>query len=565
MTSSILADVSFGFYFSIWKLALYIALFFLWIPLINWVHRDAQAVRTDVTMWSGVMTATGVAALVLWLIIPIYLIGLLVYIIALGTSGMVYVIHRNARVAEFEKVLTPSHIRSLFVNEGKKIQQSSRGMQFITANNNTVPYPEPKTREAFGFQVACEIFEDAIWKRAGEILFQPAQQEYSVTFIIDGVPQKQEERSREDVDFLMFYIKQLADLDVNERRKPQTGPFKVERNDKRINFEATTAGSTAGEQLVIRRQEEYTVMKIDDLGMSPDQAEAFKGLRDGKQGLFIVSGPPKSGVTSTMYALLRNHDPFMNNINTLEKKPAAEMHNITQHSFNPGDTSTPTDASGQPLTYSRKLQTILRMGPDILGIADCEDKDSAFLACKGAADNKMIYITLESNGVMQALQKWISLVGKQDLVAETLVGISNQRLVRILCDQCKQAYQPNPDLLRKFNLPADKIKVLYRPDGYLYDKKGRPSVCDKCQGTGYYGRTGIFETIILKDELREAIKTAKSLQDIANTFRRAGMLYMQEQSLKKVVGGQTAINEVIREFTPQSPKKAQTRPQSEQE
>jgi type II secretory ATPase GspE/PulE/Tfp pilus assembly ATPase PilB-like protein len=130
------------------------------------------------------------------------------------------------------------------------------------------------------------------------------------------------------------------------------------------------------------------------------------------------------------------------------------------------------------------------------------------------------------------------------------LGVSNQRLLRKLCDKCKQAYAPNQELVRKFNLPADKAKVLYRPGKEVYDKRGKPSMCGNCQGTGFVGRTGIFELIIINDELRNAITQAKSLSDIGMRFRRAKMLYLQEQALRKVVSGTTAINEMVRVLAP---------------
>jgi type II secretory ATPase GspE/PulE/Tfp pilus assembly ATPase PilB-like protein len=150
---------------------------------------------------------------------------------------------------------------------------------------------------------------------------------------------------------------------------------------------------------------------------------------------------------------------------------------------------------------------------------------------------------------MQALGKWIKLVSDKDLISGTLVGLVNQRLVRKLCAECKQAYQPNQELFKKFNIPAGKIKVLYRPGEIEYDKRGKPIVCDKCQGTGFLGRTAIYETIILDDNLKEAVRQAKSLQEISSHFRRAGMRYLQEQAIKKVAAGVTSINEVIRLFS----------------
>lgn len=239
--------------------------------------------------------------------------------------------------------------------------------------------------------------------------------------------------------------------------------------------------------------------------------------------------------------MLRNHDPFMNHINTLEKQPSAELPNITQHTFTLSDTGS--------TTYPQKLQAVLRMGPDIIGIADCNEAQSASLACQAAKDGKIAYATIDATSVIQALGKWLKLVADKDLVADTLAAIINQRLVRKLCTECRQAYQPNQGLFRKFNIPSDKIKVLYRPGEIEYDKRGKPIVCDNCQGTGFADRTGIFETIVVTDELRQVIKNAKSLQEVAAHFRRAGMLYLQEQSIKKVSEGITSINEVIRKFS----------------
>ena len=150
------------------------------------------------------------------------------------------------------------------------------------------------------------------------------------------------------------------------------------------------------------------------------------------------------------------------------------------------------------------------------------------------------------------MEKWLKLVGDKTLVADTLTAVINQRLVRTLCLDCRQPYQPNQALFKKFNIPANEVGMFYRPGEIEYDKHGKPIVCQKCQGTGFYGRTGMFETIRITDELREVIKNAKSPQEIATAFRKAGMLYMQEQSIKKVTMGITSINEVIRNFSTKS-------------
>ena len=140
--------------------------------------------------------------------------------------------------------------------------------------------------------------------------------------------------------------------------------------------------------------------------------------------------------------------------------------------------------------------------------------------------------------------------------AETLLGISNQRLIRILCEECKQAYAPDKELFRKFNIAAEKTKVLYRAGKVQYDKHGKPLTCEHCQGTGYFGRTGVFELITINDELRKVLMKSKSLPEIGTQFRRAKMLYLQEQALRKVIAGKMAINEMIRVLSASKTKQA---------
>ena len=333
--------------------------------------------------------------------------------------------------------------------------------------------------------------------------------------------------------------------DVEEKRKPQIGRFKATLpEDERTEWEVKTSGSTAGEQIRIARISAMTTRKIEDLGLNENQIESIRALRDIKGGLVLLSGIKKSGLTTSFYTLLGNHDPFLNNINTLERQVSAELHNITQFTYTLSDTGT--------TTFARRLQTIFRRGPDIVGVADCEDAQTAQLASAAANDGKVVYVVMAAASVNEAVEKWLKLVGDKVLVADTLAAVINQRLVRRLCQECRQSYKPNPALFKKFNIPPEEAGVFYRPGEIEYDKHGKATVCENCQGTGFFGRIGLFETVCLDDKLKEAIKQAKSKQDIASAFRRSGMLYMQEQAIKKVSSGDTSINEVIQSFSKKS-------------
>ena len=549
MSDLLLVSVDYGGYISVVKLVIFLVLFFSWLPLLGWVYTDARAVETKEDKWTGIVLAAGAVGAIIWLLVPVFIVGMLLYIIAVGAAFISYITHRNARVMDFDRVLTAEHIKGLLLRSEAKKLDALKSFLFISSNNNEIPVPQPRTPDFYGYKTAYDIFTDAIWRRASAIVLSPMPQNYSVTYQIDGTALKQPSIAKDEVQYFIRFVKNLADLDIKEKRKPQRGKFKIRQEKNNIEWEVTSAGSTVGEQIQIKRINQKDVMKLADTGLMPEQLEQLSKIRQLKQGLFIISGPKKSGVTTTFYALIRSHDAFLNSINTLEKQPSVELPNITQNTFTLSDTGT--------TTYAKKLLSIIRMGPDVVGVADCENSETAQVACMAAKDGKIVYVTLEADSVIQALGKWIKLVGDRELAAETLLGISNQRLLRKLCEECKQGYNPNRELLKKFNIPAEKAKVLYRPGKVQYDKHGKPATCEHCQGTGFVGRMGVFEVIMLNDDLRKFVKESKSLSEIGTKFRRAKMLYLQEQALRKVIAGKTAVNEMVRVFSTSKKKKPQ--------
>jgi len=541
------ASIEYGGYVSIIKLFGYLILFFAWLPLVGWVHNDAKTVETNAASWTGIILGAGAAGAIIWLLVPIFIVGMLFYIIAVGSISLAYVKHRNARVLDFDKVLTIDHIKNLLVSKEKKLE-ALKSFTFITANKNEIPVPEPRTPDFFGYKTTYEILKDAMWRRASSIVFSPTAQDYQVAYNVDGTSLKQPSITRDQMRYFIHFVKELAGLDTKEKRKPQKGNFKVRRKKDDIPWEVMTAGSTAGEQIRLRPITQEGMARLSEIGLMPEQEGLLKQFCDIKQGVFIISGPRKNGITTSLYALLRNHDAFINSINTLERQPSAQMPNITQSIFNLTDTGT--------TTFAKKLQAVVRTGPDIIAVSDCEDAETAQVACTAARDGKLIYITIKADSVIQALGKWLKYVGNRNVAADTLLGISNQRLVRKLCDECKQAYAPDKELFKKFNITAEKTKVLYRAGKVQYDKHGKASTCEHCQGTGFYGRTAVFEIITLNDDLRTVIKQSKSLPEISSHFRRAKMLYLQEQILRKVIAGNVAINEMIRVLSTSKPKQA---------
>ena len=547
MSDLLLTAIEYSNYISIVKVIIFMALFFLWLPVFSWVFEDAKAIGTNEVLWTGIVLGTWAAAAVIWLVVPLFVMGILFYLIAAGASSLGYVMHRNARVAAFDRVLTVDHIKGLLVAKEKELD-TLKGFVFITANNNEVPMPQPKTPDFFGYKSAYNLFTDAMWRRAQRVMFSPATDNYSVTYYIDGAALKQPTIGKDQMEYLIHFLKDLADLNVEEKRKPQKGKFTISQQGKKlIDWEVATAGSTAGEQIRLKQLTQKNITSLSDIGLTQEQYEQLNKISELKQGLFIIAGPKKSGATNTFYSLLRNHDAFINGICTLEKRPSADLLNITQNVYSLSDTGT--------TTYAKKLQHVVRMGPDIVGVANCEDSETAQVTAKAALDGKIVYVELKADNVVKTLGKWMKLVGDRNLALDGLIGISCQRLLRKLCEKCKEAYEPKKEVLRKFNLPAEKAKVLYRAGTVQYSKHGKPRTCENCQGTGFVGRTGVFEIIIIDDELRRSIKESKSLSEIDAQFKRAKMAYLQERALKNVIDGKTAMNEVVQIFSKSKKKK----------
>ncbi len=536
MLDSLLSIADIGNYVSAVKLVVFLALYFPALALVGWVYQDGKALGIGEAMWTGILAGIVFVCALLFFVIPVFWGGLALFVVCVGTAGLIYVKQRNSKVLDFDKVLTVDHIKGVL--SGKANEAGIDEYSFISTHNNEVPKPEPKTPDFFGYRTAYDVLTKAIVQRVESLRMVPDGEVYKVTAEIDGAPIPQPDIEKEQADYLVRYMKLLADLEIKERRKPQKGTFRVRKVKDTFEWEIKTAGSTVGEQILLTSKGAAQAMRVGDVGMAPDQVEGMAALRQAKEGIFIISGPKRSGLTTSFYAILREHDAYINSINTLEKEVVGYLPSVTQEVYGLSDTAT--------MSHAKKLEQMLRMGPDIVGVAECNDADTAKVICQGAADGKLIYVIIQADSVVQALGKWLKLVGDRELAVAYLQGISNQRLLRQLCEECKQGYTPNQDLLKKFNLPAEKAKVLYRPGKVVFSKRGKESDCEDCQTTGFLGRTGVYEMVFLTDALRQVVKAAKALPEIGTQFRRAKMLYLQEQALRKVMAGKTAINEMVR-------------------
>ena len=522
-----------------------------WLFFCQWVDKDITYVRrVNRPMWNGIVLGGGVVGLVLWLFMPwktagLFAAGFGLWLVLTASTCTIYVVVRNGLVDPSARVFTPRHLKAWFGSLGRKGEGTRSVVERVRLSGpagKVAPPTDPGQVEPY--EAAQVLLYDALWRRATEVEMLISASAVRLAYRIDGmVTARHDLLVRENAERAMAFIKKIAGLDMDEHRKPQAGEITaaVDIGDRgSTDIEVKTSGTTQHERLSLRIIGEETRLRHSDLGMSPRILERMEALVAGPPGgLFVVCGPRACGITTTLYALLRMHDAFMTNVLTLEREPLRDLENITQHIY---------DATKHDGSYSRQLQTVLRREPDVVMVSDCLDRETAHLSVKTAAEGKRIYMGILARDSFEALKKLISLAGDTDTVADVLRVITCQRLVRKLCVACRLAYKPDVGLLRKANLPVDKIEHFYRPPKpeEMVDDKGNVRVCPNCQNSGYYGRTGLFEMLEVDSVMRELIANGQPLTAIRAQARKNGMLYLQEVGLQKVMEGVTGMNEMLR-------------------
>ncbi len=523
-------------YVNPFKLAGVVVAFVGWAWLAAWVDKDTIAVNSYRVLWNFVSLSCGAVATGLALFVPVFAIGYPAMLVLILAFLIVYVVHRNGLVREEDRVLTPGHFKRL-KEQGfsgkKKLKEVKEKVRLYTHEKKPVAIPEePEPREQY--RLAQDVFFDALWRRASVVELLPTKEASRLVYQVDGRPVERDALPRDQAEALVSFVKSIAGLNIEERRKPQRGYITAQIADQKQRVLVRTDGSTAGEKLSLRIFGREIDLRVADLGFTPKQLEQVTSLREISPGLILLSAPPGHGLTTTIYSFVRTHDRFLQNVQMIEFDKEIDVDNVTQKLYSP--------AEGK--TFAELLLRVVRSDPDIIVLPELRDRESAAVAAQAATQKQKVYVGVVANDAFDALRKWLTLVGDKSLVARSLLAVGNQRLVRVLCTSCKQAYKPDAAMMRKLNLPADK--VLYRPPEPQFDKSGNPVICQACQGSGYMGRTGVFDWLMVDDGLREVIKRAQSLGDLQTYLQKKGALALQAQALQKVLDGLTSIQEVAR-------------------
>lgn len=519
------------------KLGALLVVFVIWAFFAQWVDKDTIAVNTYRIMWNMTVVGCGVVGIILGLLVPTFLIGFLVYIGLILTVMVVYIIHRNGLVQPQDTICTMDHFKRFreqgFGGKKKKVKEVKERVRITGADRKVVTIPEDEF-EREQYRLTQDLIFDMFWRRAAVVDITPAGQATRISYQIDGIATEREGMVRSEGDAVVQYLKGIAGLDREERRKPQRGQIATIMGENRHDIIVQTAGSTAGERLRLRVIGPEGSHKVGDLGFTPKQLAQVRKVMELRRGMILITGPAAGGITTSIYSFVRSHDAFLQNIQMLEYEHEVDVENVTQRLHKQSDDN----------TFAADLQKIVRSDPDIVVFPEIREREAAALAAKAAAERAKVYVGLIADDIFDALRKWTARVGDRGIVAKGLTMIINQRLVRRLCNECKQPYKPDAGMLRKLNMPTDA--VLHRQSEPEFDKRGDQIVCQACQGTGYSGRIGVFDVFVFDDEIRKVIRTARTIAEVKNYAMKQGGLGLQAQAMHKVLDGMTSIQEIVR-------------------
>jgi general secretion pathway protein E len=537
-----------GMYLNLFKFVPVVLIYILWAWTTDWVEHDTQELNNlKFPIWNSAVFFSGVLGLILVLAIPMYFLGLGLLLLAYFIPLFTYIYARNQTVADDQKVLTAYHLgevandilhklgmKPLFNRDVGTVDRAGPPITFV-GKSSTAGKEDPsrvrQAEESRSYMAAKELVYDAVLRRATDIHLEPTSEQLSVRYRIDGILHAAEPFDRPTGDAVVNVFKVLAAMDISEKRKPQDGSFGAQLQARSLDFRVATSGSKAGEKLVMRILDNSTsITKMEDLGMRPKLIESVRGMVTQPHGMFLCCGPTGAGKSTTLYASLREIDRYQKNIITVEDPIEYQLDNVTQMEIN--------TKAGQ--TFATALRSILRQDPDVIMIGEIRDQETASIACQAANTGHMVFSTVHSNDAVTALFRLLDLGVEPFMIASALSAVMAQRLVRLLCDACKEPYKPKPEFLKKANLPVEKVDVFYRRP------ENPEQVCQVCGGTGYFGRTGIYELLVLNEPMRDMIRENPSINKIKAEARKAGMIYLQEDGLRQVIQGKTSIEELLR-------------------
>ena len=369
----------------------------------------------------------------------------------------------------------------------------------------------------------------AIKDKASDVHFEPFEDEYKMRYRIDGVLYEMIPPPKHIAVAISSRIKVMANLDIAERRMPQDGRIPLTVQGNQVDLRVSILPTMFGESVVLRILDRSQLdLKLENLGLSSEDMNIVRQLEQKPNGILIVTGPTGCGKTTTLYSALKELNTIDSKLITTEDPVEYDIDGIIQVQMRP-------DIG---LTFAGCLRSILRQDPDVIMVGEIRDLETAQIAAQASLTGHLVFTTLHTNDAPSVIARLVDLGLEPFLITATLEGIIAQRLVRKICKNCKEAYEPTEEQLMELNLTPDVVrgKIFYYGRG-----------CDQCNGTGYRGRLGIFEIMTFTDEMRELVMNHASTNVLRNAAKKIGMITLREKGLNAIYNGLTTIEEVVKE------------------
>ena len=369
------------------------------------------------------------------------------------------------------------------------------------------------------------IVFNAVKEGASDIHIEPTERCMRIRYRIDGRLYKSLEAPLHLLSAVSSRIKIMASLDISERRLPQDGRVHVMMEGRKIDLRASTFPTTKGEKTVIRILDTRSVsLNLEDLGFAEDILSNFqRGIR-APNGIVLVTGPTGSGKSTTLYAAVNSISCMENNVCTVEDPIEYHLPLINQFQVQ--------EKIG--LTFSKALRTLLRQDPDIIMVGEIRDEETARTAIQAALTGHLVLSTLHTSDAPSAITRMINMGVEPYLIGAALNMVLAQRLVRCICPKCRQLYEPPRSLRKALDRMGCQIDVFYKGAG-----------CKACRNTGYKGRIGVHELLVVNDELRDAVIADPSINHLRDIATRSGLITLQYDGFRKVREGLTTVEEVL--------------------
>ena len=380
------------------------------------------------------------------------------------------------------------------------------------------------TNEAPIIRLVNVVLTQALRRQASDIHIEPYEKDIKVRFRIDGILYEIFSLPKRFQAHIVSRLKVMANLDIAEKRLPQDGRIKIKVANKTVDIRISVIPMAFGERIVLRLLDKsISILGLAEMGMAPKRLEIFEKLINKNTGIILVTGPTGSGKTTTLYAALNRINSMEKNIITIEDPVEYELKGVGQIQVNPKT----------ELTFARGLRSVLRHDPDIIMVGEIRDLETVEIAIQASLTGHLVFSTLHTNDATGALTRLVDMGVEPFLIASSLLAVLAQRLVRRICPECKEPFRPEESTLEELGLPKDQV---------FYHGRG----CEACMQSGYRGRTGIFELLVMDNDIRHLLTSGADSVKMKDMAVRNGMATLFEDGLLKVKNGVTTLNEVLR-------------------